>query len=136
MPELLRNSSELNAHQIGRHPYSDVHVTRDIMARVSFALVPPSLSPAVLHRTQWYVCLVFTVFSDSAKAAAPQLEPTLEAALRNYDVHEDIITGFRCIKSQAVFIALNRTVEGLTETLKEARTGSAHCSMGREQDSV
>ena len=45
----------------------------------------------------------FTTFSDAAKAAAFQLEPTLEAALRKYDVHEDIITGFRCnrIKSQA-----------------------------------
>ena len=64
----------------------------------------------------------FTKFSDADKAAAPQLEPTLEAALRKYDVHEDIITGFRCnrIKSQAVFVALNRTVEGITDTLKEA----------------
>ena len=44
------------------------------------------------------------------------------AALRKYDVHEDIITDFRCNRtgSQAVFIALDRTTEGQTETLKEA----------------
>ena len=145
VPEFPRNSSELSAHQIGRHAYSDIYVIRDIMAPVSFALVPSLSPPAVLRRTQRYECLGFTVFSDSAKAAAPQLEPTLEAALRKYDVHEDIITGCRCnrIKSQVAFIALDRTVEGLTETLKEAfgvdgskrlcpqaRTGSAHRSMG------
>ena len=122
MPELPRNSSELIAHQVGRHPYSDVHVTHDIMARVSFALVPPS--PLSLQsfaaRSGTYVW--FYVFSDSAKAAAPLHEPTREAALRKHDVHEGIIAGFHCnrIKSQAVFIALDRTVEGLTETLKEA----------------
>ena len=57
----------------------------------------------------------FKTFTDDVKAAAPQIEPTLEAALRKYDVHEDIITAFRCncIKSQAVFIALDRTVEAL-----------------------
>ena len=64
----------------------------------------------------------FKVFSESVQSAAPQLEPTLEAALRKYDVHEDIIMGFRCnrIKSLAVFVALDRTVEGLEKTLKEA----------------
>ena len=43
------------------------------------------------------------------------------AVLQKYDVHDDI-TAFRCnrIRSQVVFIALDRTVEGITETLKEA----------------
>ena len=45
-----RRSSELSAHQLGRHPFCEVYAIRDIMARVSFLLVP--LSPRSLLRTQ------------------------------------------------------------------------------------
>ena len=89
----------------------------------AFFLVPfLACRPLAAYAVRRGIMASFTTFSDAAKAAAPQLEPTLEAALRKYDVHEDIITGFRCnrIKSQAVFVALNRTVEGLADTLKEA----------------
>ena len=67
--------------------------------------------PLAAYAVRSGIMASFTTFSDAAKAAAPQLEPTLEAALRKYDVHEDIITGFRCnrIKCQAVFVALDRT---------------------------
>ena len=83
----------------------------------------PLSPPAVLRVSG------FTEFSDDAKVAAPELQPTLEAALRKY-------AQVRCprgcqhrvpfanrIKSQAVFIALDQTVEGVTETLKEAFGG-------------
>ena len=65
----------------------------------------------------------FKTLTDDFKAAAPQLGPTLEAALRKYGVHEDIITAFRCkrIKSRTVFIALDRTVECLTERFAHKR---------------
>ena len=83
--------------------------------------------PLAAYAVRIGIMASFTTFSDAAKAAALQLEPTLEVALRKYDVHEDVITGFRCnrikshrIKSQAVFVALDPTVEGLTDTLKEA----------------
>ena len=56
----------------------------------------------------------FTTFSDAAKAAAPQLEPTLEAALRKYDVHEDIITGFRCNRIKSQYLScMPATIEDL-----------------------
>ena len=87
----------------------------------AFFLVPfLACRPLAAYAVRSGIMASFTTFSDAAKAAALQLEPTLEAALRKYDVHEDIIPGFRCnrIKSQAVFVALDRTVEGLTDTLK------------------
>ena len=89
----------------------------------AFFLVPfLACRPLAAYAIRSGIMASFTTFSDAAKAAALQLEPTLEAALRKYDVHEDITTGFRCnrLKSQAVFVVLDRTVEGLTDTLKEA----------------
>ena len=89
----------------------------------AFFLVPfLACRPLAAYAVRSGIMAYFTTFSDAAKAAVPQLEPTLEAALRKYDVDEDIITGFRCnrIKSQAVFVALDRTMDGLTDTLKEA----------------
>ena len=82
------------------------------MARCSFYSISSRSSSAVTP----YVgtMAVFKTFPENVQSAAPQLEPTLEAALRKYEVHEDISTGFRCkrMKSLAVFVALDRTVEG------------------------
>ena len=46
------------------------------------------------------------------------LEPALEGLLRSSNVHEEIIMAFRCqdVLSRAVFVALDTTEEGLTET--------------------
>ena len=82
------------------------------MARCSFYSISSRSSSAVTP----YVgtMAVFKTFPENVQSAAPQLEPTLEAALRKYEVHEDISMGFRCkrMKSLAVFVALDRTVEG------------------------
>ena len=130
------SSSELSAHQMARAGVAAQLLGAKRTSRVA-TLVQTSMSSATLwlesasHQsplsarslTPYAVVRVsgFMVFSDSAKAAAPQLEPTLEAALRKYDVHENIITAFRCnfVKSQAVVIALDRTVEGLTGLSKK-----------------
>ena len=60
----------------------------------------------------------FIEFSAEEIANAPQLEPALEGLLRSQNLHEEVITAFRCneIVSRAVFVSLDTSIEGLTKT--------------------
>ena len=95
---------------MGSQPSAKVRRTQDLYAERSSNGSPPSLrknlssvlesalhschSPRAVYSVRsWYWDTMaggFKTFTDYVKAAAPQLEPTLEAALRKYDVHEDI----------------------------------------------
>ena len=102
---------------MGPHRHWEVSVIRD-----SFALVPSfsarSLTCVWFHR----ILRRRQGRSTGTPAHSGSGSAQVRASTRKYDVHEDVITGYRCnrTKSQAVFIALDQTVEGVTETLKEA----------------
>ena len=146
---LPRNSSELSAHRMGRHPCSDFYVIRDILARVSFALVPASLRPQS-HAVRSGTYVWFYAVLRKRQGCSTTTRSHSGSSPAQVRCHEDIVAGFRRnrIKSQAVFIALDGTVDCLTQTLRrrlgwmqakafpQTRTRAARRSTGREQDSV
>ena len=64
----------------------------------------------------------FCTFTVEQQGTAPHLDPSLEAVLRSHGVHDEIIMNFRCndVLSQAVFVALDSSEEGLRSVAKDA----------------
>ena len=64
----------------------------------------------------------FLQFSDEQKAAAQQLDPSLEALLREVNLNEELIMAFRVqeIHDRGLFVALDTSEEGLRKTAEEA----------------
>ena len=64
----------------------------------------------------------FCTFTAEQQATAPHLDPSLEAVLRSHGVHDEVIMNFRCndVLSQAFFVALDSSEEGLRSMSKDA----------------
>ena len=64
----------------------------------------------------------FCTCTAEQQATTPHLDPSLEAVLRSHGVHDEIIMNFRCnnVLSQAVFVALDSSEEGLRSMAKDA----------------
>ena len=54
----------------------------------------------------------FKKFTQEQLEAAPPLEPTFDALLRNANLHEDILAGFRVSGIMEVFVAIDDTRRG------------------------
>ena len=65
---------------------------------------------------------LFMQFSDEQKAAAQQLDPSLEALLREVNLNEELIISFRVqeIHDRGLFVALDTSEESLRKTAEEA----------------
>ena len=64
----------------------------------------------------------FLQFTDEQKSAAQQLDPSLEALLREVNLNEELIMAFRVqeIFDRGLFVALDTSEEGLRKTAEEA----------------
>ena len=64
----------------------------------------------------------FLQFTDEQKSAAQQLDPSLEALLREVNLNEELIMAFRVqeIIDRGLFVALDTSEEGLRKTAEEA----------------
>ena len=64
----------------------------------------------------------FLQFTDEQKSAAQQLDPSLEALLREVNLNEELIMAFRVqeIIDRVLFVALDTSEEGLRKTAEEA----------------
>ena len=82
-------------------------------ARASSAIPTLRSHQLKLHRVPLRYVYKFCAFSVEQQAAAPHLDPSLEAVLRSHGVHDEIIMNFRCndVLSQAVFVAFGRVFD-------------------------
>ena len=65
---------------------------------------------------------MYCKITSEEQAAAPHLDPFFEAVLRSHGVHDEIILNFRRndVLSEAVFVALDTSEEGLRAMAKDA----------------
>ena len=70
----------------------------------------------------WMSTAKFCTFTAEQQGTAPHLDPSLEAVLRSHAVHDEINMNFSCndVLSQAVFVALDSSEEGLRSMAKDA----------------
>ena len=106
------------------HEYATHSIRRNILGLEQSQRLQLSSKSFVyfLEYFVWMSTAKFCTFTAEQQGTAPHFDPSVEAVLRSHGVHDEIIMNFRRnnVLSQAVFVALDSSEEGLRSMTKYA----------------